>query len=60
MEEPVTVHKRLIEFLSEKSTTGQDLCDVIVNELEKLELNQNIRGQGYNNGTNMKGVHSGV
>ena len=31
------------------------------NELENLKLNvQNIRGQGYDNGANMKGVHSGV
>ena len=58
VEEPVTVHERFIEFLPVKSTTGQDLCDVQVNELEKLQLNvQNIRGENYHNGINMKGVH---
>ena len=32
-----------------------------MNELKKFELNiQNIRGQGYDNGANMKGVDSGV
>ena len=47
VEEPVTVHERFIEFLPVKSITGQDLRDVLVNELEKLELYvQNIRGQG--------------
>ena len=61
MEEPVVVHERFIEFLSVKSTLGQDLCDVLVNELEKLELNvQNIREQGYDNGANIKSVHSKV
>ena len=61
VKEPVVVHERFIKFLPVESTTGQDLCDVLVNELEKLELNvENIRGQGYDNGANMKGVHSGV
>ena len=58
---PVAVHERFIKFLPVESTTRQDLCDVLVNELENLELNvQNIRGQGYDNSANMKGVHSGV
>ena len=60
-EEPVAVKKRFIEFFPVESTTGQDLCDVLVNELEKLELNvQNICGQSYDNGVNMKGIHSEV
>ena len=61
VEKHVDVHEAFIKFLPVESTTGQDLCDVLVNELENLELNvQNIRGQGYDNGANMKGVHSGV
>ena len=61
VKEPVVVHERFIKFLPVVSTTGQDLCDVLVNELKKLELNvENIRGQVYDNGANMKGVHSGV
>ena len=57
----MVAHERFIKFLPVKNTTAQDLCDVLVNELEKLELNvQNIHGQGYDNGVNMKGVHSGV
>ena len=59
--QPWAVHKRFIEFLPIESTTEQDLCDVLVNELKKLELNVlNTRGQGYNNGVNIKGVHSGI
>ena len=61
VEEPVAVHKHFIEFLPVKSTSGQDLSDELINELEKLELNvQNICGQGYDNGANTKSVHSKV
>ena len=48
-------------LLTDPRTTGQDLCDVLVNEQEKLELNvQNIREQGYDKGANIKGIHFGV
>ena len=40
----LAVHERFIEFLLVESATRLDLCDVLVNELKKLELNvQNIR-----------------
>ena len=39
VEESLALQKRFIEFLPVKSTTEQDLCDVLVNELKKLELN---------------------
>ena len=61
VEKPMTVLERFIKFLLVESNTRQDFCDVLVNELEKLELNvQNIRGQGYDNSVNMKGVQFGV
>ena len=61
VEKSVAVHEHFIEFIPVESTTGEDLCDVLVNELQRLGLNvQNIRGQGYDNGANMKGVSSGV
>ena len=61
VEKSVAVHEHFIEFIAVESTTGEDLCDVLVNELQRLGLNvQNIRGQGYDNGANMKGVSSGV
>ena len=37
VEESEAIHERLIEFLSVKSTIGQDLCNALVNKLEKLE-----------------------
>jgi hypothetical protein len=37
-------------------TTGQGLFDAIQNELKQLDLDiDNVRGQGYTNGSNMKG-----
>jgi hypothetical protein len=42
-------------------TTGQGLFDVLEEELKKLDLDiNNVRGQGYDNGSNMKGKHQGV
>ena len=37
------------------------LCSVLLEKLRTLDLNvHDIRGQGYDNGANMRGVHSGV
>ena len=36
VEKPVAVHEHFIKFIPVESTTGQDLCDVLVNELENL------------------------
>ena len=42
-------------------TTGQGLFDVLENELKLLGLDiDDVRGQGYDNGSNMKGKHKGV
>ena len=61
VKEPVAVNERFIELLPVESTTGKDLCDVLANELEKLELNvQDVGKQGNDNGVNMTGVHSGI
>ncbi|KAB0802613.1 hypothetical protein PPYR_04799 [Photinus pyralis] len=50
-----------INFLPVESTSGAGLTEVLLNELNRLGLAVgNIRGQGYDNGANMKGVHSGV
>lgn len=51
-----------IEFLDIKLTTGKNLTDVLLEELDKIGLKvKDCRGQGYNdNGSNMKGIHSGV
>lgn len=42
-------------------TTGQELFDVLQDELKNLDLDIfDVRGQGYDNGSSMKGKHQGV
>jgi hypothetical protein len=42
-------------------TTEQGLFDALQNELQNLGLDiDNVRGQGYDNGSNMKGKNQGV
>ena len=42
-------------------TTKQGLFDVLREELKNLDLDiDNVRGQGYDNGSNMKGKNIGV
>ncbi|XP_071057042.1 uncharacterized protein [Onthophagus taurus] len=57
----VTVEEHFFEFLDVKSTTGKNLIDVLLEELDKIGLEiKDCRGQGYDNGSNMKGSYSGV
>lgn len=45
-------------FVPIEKSTGLELCNVILTELDKMGLSvQNIRGQGYDNGANMKSDH---
>jgi hypothetical protein len=47
--------------LDVNDTTGQGLFYVLENELKLLGLDiDDVRGQGYDNGSNMKGKHQGV
>lgn len=55
------IHERFLTFLNVNKTTGQNLLDVLLIKLRTLGLDfMNIRGQGYDNGANMKGSKSGV
>lgn len=63
--EPTTNQFRCEEFFvgffEATETTGEGLTELIVKHLAELDLDiKNIRGQGYDNGSNMKGVHKGV
>ncbi|GJT83047.1 zinc finger MYM-type protein 1-like protein [Tanacetum coccineum] len=50
-----------IHVLNADDTTGQGLFDGTLDELKSLGLDiDDIRGQGYDNGSNMKGKHRGV
>ncbi|GJQ69460.1 hypothetical protein Trydic_g6568 [Trypoxylus dichotomus] len=57
----VTVEEHFLEFLDVKSTTGKNLTDVLLEELDKIGLEiKDCRGQGYDNGSDMEGSYSGV
>jgi hypothetical protein len=58
---PAGVYEHFINFLPVSESTGASLLQVMLAELEEHGLNVNdIRGEGYDNGANMKGKQSGV
>jgi hypothetical protein len=57
----VRIEESFMGFLEVNDTTRKGLFDVLVGELNHLGLDiYNVRGQGYDNGSNMKGKHQGV
>lgn len=59
--EEYSVKEYFINFLPVEKSTGAALSQVLLNTLDSLGLKiEDIRGQGYDNGANMRGINSGV
>lgn len=58
---PIKIKEYFLEFIKVDETTGEGLFTELLNIIDKLKLDINdIRGHGYDNGANMKGVNKGV
>ena len=57
----VQIREHFLEFTEVNTCTGAGLTDVLINKLKELDIDfMDMRGQGYDNGSNMRGKHSGV
>lgn len=57
----VEVREHFLGFCKVSNSTGQGLTDFILNFLKESDINiADMRGQGYDNGANMKGKHIGL
>nr|XP_006011780.1 PREDICTED: zinc finger MYM-type protein 1-like [Latimeria chalumnae] len=57
----VNIREHFLEFLELKNSSGAGMTELLLQKLGELGLDvADLRGQGYDNGANMKGKHSGV
>ncbi|XP_066963925.1 zinc finger MYM-type protein 1-like [Macrobrachium rosenbergii] len=57
----IAVREHFLGYVPLQETTGAFMAETILEEFKKMDLCiDNLRGQGYDNGSNMKGKHNGV
>ncbi|GLV46131.1 hypothetical protein CBL_05192 [Carabus blaptoides fortunei] len=57
----IKISESFLGFLPVERSTGKQMSEILIGELNHLGLNlQDIRGQGHDNGSNMRGDKSGV
>lgn len=55
----IKIHEHFLGFLLVERSTRISLSDILIQRLRDLDIPiQNMRGQVYDNGANMKGKHS--
>lgn len=55
------IQERFLCFIPVESSTGEALTNVLLSKLKEMKLPiSNMRGQGYDNGSNMRGKTAGV